>query len=303
MIKVTKVAHWIGHQGAVFALTKGENPHKILSGAGDGWVVEWDLAKPEAPGKLIAKAETSIYSLLQIPDERRLVVGNRDGGVHWIDLDEPQRTQNIAQQKKGIFSIQLFDNQLFTAGGDGLLSRWNVAKGRATESIQLSNSALRSVDFCPQRNEIAVGASDGNIYLLDKTTLGVNKIIQSAHQNSIFALQFSKNKNILISGGRDAQLKSWNTEDNYKEISAQSAHWFTINSIVFHPKGHIFATASRDKMIKIWDAENFELLKVIEPIRDGGHKRSVNTLFWSEYDDLLVSGSDDFTLMVWKIEL
>jgi WD40 repeat protein len=41
---------------------------------------------------------------------------------------------------------------------------------------------------------------------------------------------------------------------------------------------------------------------VIDYPRYGGHKHSINTLIWSSYKDLLVSGSDDKQISVWKID-
>ena len=85
-----------------------------------------------------------------------------------------------------------------------------------------------------------------------------------------------------------------------KIVFAQPAHWFTINAIAFHPNGQFFATASRDKTIKIWDANTFELLKVLEVIRDKGHVNSVNALLWHPYQELLLSAGDDRSIIIWE---
>ena len=105
----------------------------------------------------------------------------------------------------------------------------------------------------------------------------------------------------LLSGSRDAHLKMWDLEKNCEMIFDEPAHWFTINDIVFHPSGQLFATASRDKSIKIWDAQSLQLLKVLEGARDGGHFNSVNRLFWSAHEGQLVSGSDDRSLIIWRV--
>jgi WD40 repeat protein len=115
-------------------------------------------------------------------------------------------------------------------------------------------------------------------------------------------LSYSPDGNYLLSGGRDAFIRVWETEKEYKEIPTEAAHLQTINDIVFHPKGQIFASASRDKTIKIWDFRNFALLKVIDTVRYGGHLKSVNKLHWLD-DQQLLSCSDDRTIMSWDIRL
>lgn len=305
-IKINKIAHLTGHKGGVFSLAHGSQNHLFLSGAGDGWIVEWDLTQPEN-GRLIAQAEdtqtsgrASVFSLLE--NNEMIVAGNMNGGLHWIFPKETSLNKDILHHEKGVFDLQVFDDQLFTIGGKGMLTKWSIEEQLAVESIQLSQKSLRKMAFSKTRNELAIGASDGNIYLLDIKNFAIKNTIEAAHDNSVFALSYSPDGKYLWSGGRDALLKIWDLEKNYESIFSEPGHWFTINEIVFSPDGKFAATASRDKTLKIWDANNFKLLKVIDTVRNGGHINSVNTLLWSKYNNWLISGSDDRSIIVWEIE-
>ena len=312
---VTKIAQLTGHTGAIFAITEGGDEQHILSGAGDGWVVEWDLAKPDV-GRLVAKVERNIFSLLFFKNQNKIIAGDMDGGVRFVDLAEPTLIRNVAHHGgKGCFDLKIIDNQLLTIGGDGILTRWSLVENRSLESIQLSHKSLRCFDYSKEKDELAIGASDGSVYFVDATTLELKDVWKKVHDNSIFAIRYTPDSTFLLTGGRDAHLKLSilpnNTEGGKNDLSnvieSLPAHLFTINSIVFHPKDPtLFATASRDKTIKIWqlDTQNpkLHLLKVIDTIRHGCHIRSVNRLFWSNYNDYLISASDDRTLIVWKVE-
>jgi hypothetical protein len=300
MITVKKIAQLTGHNAAIFCLSEGKNKRYFLSGAGDGWVAEWDFDNPD-PGRLVAKVDTQVFSLCQLKGQNKFVVGNMNGGVHWIDPDNPAVTKNIAHHKKGVYNIRQTGEKVLTLGGEGLLTRWDATECRSLESYHLSNQALRCLDYCEAKNELAVGASDNNIYLLDASTLELKQTIEGAHSNSIFTVRYSPDSTYLLSGGRDAHLNVWDTGQGFKKIDALPAHLFTVNDIAFHPKGHLFATASRDKTIKIWESRNFRLLKVLEGARDGGHFNSVNKLLWSEHNAWLVSCSDDRSLIIWDI--
>jgi WD40 repeat protein len=300
-IKVKKITQLTGHNGSIYSVKEGEAKHFMLSAAGDGWVVQWDLANPEV-GRLIAKADKNIYAMCYVlRPSQYLILGDMDGGLHWVALTNPDEQRNIAFHKNGVFDIQNIDNQIITIGGDGVLARWNIEKQRVTESVQLAQQSLRCMAFSADRNELAVGSSDRNIYVLSADTLTLKHTIENAHNNSIFALQYSPDGKHLLSGGRDALLRVWDSEQNFQLISSQPAHLYTINKIVFHPERKIFATASRDKTIKIWDATTYELLKVIDTLRSGCHTHSVNTLYWSPYNNWLISGSDDRSAMIWDI--
>jgi len=300
-LKVQKVAQLTGHNASIFALAEDADNQCFLSAGGDGWIVRWDLNQPEI-GKLIAKVDTQIFSLLNISQYNMLIAGNMNGGVHWVNLNNPDETRNIAHHQKGVYDILKMNNTILTIGGEGKMTRWSIGERRSLESLHLSNQSLRSAGFSLQRSEIAIGSSDNNIYILNADSLQLNKIITNAHNNSVFVVKYSPDGRYLMSGGRDAHLKIWDPENDFQLISTQPAHWFTINTISYSPDNKMFATASRDKTIKIWDAHTFELLKVLDTIRDGGHINSVNALLWSAYNNYLISCSDDRSIIIWEIK-
>ena len=301
VLQAKKIAQLTGHNASIFAICPDTQENYFFSGAGDGWIVRWNFDEPEL-GKLVAKVETQIFALKHLPKWNKIVAGNMNGGVHWVDLANPDDTKNIAHHKMGVFDMLLIDDYLFTAGGAGMLTKWSATESRSLESFQLSNQSLRCLDYHQGRNEIAVGASDNSIYLLDATSLELKKTIPNAHDNSVFSVRYAPGGSFLYSGGRDALLKVWDISLDFVSVSSQPAHWYTINDIAFHPDGHWLATGSRDKTIKIWDANTFELLKVIETIRDKGHVNSVNKLFWSSHHNYLLSGSDDRSMIIWEIK-
>jgi len=295
-----KIHTCTGHRAAIYALAPGRDARHFLTAGGDGWVVEWDLDNPEN-GKVIANTETQIFALHAFPDRSRILAGNMNGGMHWILRDQPELTRNVQHHQKGVYDLLEHGKSLFSAGGDGVLTRWDSAAAKTIESFQLSNQALRALAISEPRHEIAVGASDHHIYILDTETLALKHQLKNAHENSVFTLAFSPDGQHLLSGGRDARLKVWEVGSWQlaPETPAEAAHLFTINHIAFSPDGKLFASASRDKTLKIWDAQSFQLLKVVDTLRMGGHINSVNRLMWME--DCLVSVSDDRSAMIWAI--
>lgn len=288
-----------GHNAAIYALCAGLQPHQWLSAGGDGWVVTWDQSDPET-GRLLASVETQVFSLLALYDHNTVVAGNMNGGVHWINISHPEQTRNIQHHQKGVYDLKQVENHVFSVGGDGILTRWDAQTGRALESLHLSNKSLRCLAHSAERNELAVGASDSNIYLLDAGTFAIKEVLKKAHDPSVFCLLYTPGGNQLFSGGRDAMLRLWNLETN-TPTGAWPAHRYTLNALVYSPDRKYLATASRDRTIKVWDAQTVELLKVIDTIRYGGHVNSVNKLLWM--NEGLISCSDDRTMVMWEFKL
>ena len=299
MHDIKKITQLTGHTGAIYAITPAESPNQIFSAGGDGWIVHWDLENPDT-GKLVAKTEVGIFSLLYIPEINTIIAGDLNGGVHWIPLTQPQLAKHIGHHRKGVFDIQKIGDSIFTIGGDGFITKWSLDQQRSIESLQLSGQSLRSLDFNPETGALTIGASDGYIYILD-IRLNLIAKFQNAHAKSVFTVRHSPQLPQLWSGGRDAILKIWQEKtDTLDLISTQPAHLYTINHIAFHPNGSLAATASRDRTIKIWDTQTGELLKVLNAARNGGHLNSVNRLLWLQYKNYLISASDDRTMIVWQ---
>ncbi len=287
-----------GHNGSVYSLQKLDDA-SFLSAGGDGWIVKWDLNSEEVElGRLVAKTDTQIFTLHHDVIANLLIAGDMHGELHFIDFDESQTSRRFQHHKKGVFAIARHRDHIYTLGGGGMLSKWNLEKIGVVESVQLSGESLRSIAI--SETTIYIGCSDRNIYMIDTDTEKNIEVVKHAHENSVFSLAFDSRLQHLLSGGRDAMLNVWTEGDDLNIYKGLAAHLFTINDIQINPSGRLFASASRDKTIKIWDAKSYKLLKVIESIRDKGHVNSVNHLLWLS-DTILISCSDDRTIKIWDV--
>jgi WD40 repeat protein len=182
---------------------------------------------------------------------------------------------------------------------DGSFSLWDTASLLCQTTAQVSRASLRAIALHPGGETMALAGSDHHIriYSLDKLEL-----LHSwpAHTHSVFCLAYSPDGELLLSGGRDAHLRSWDARNGYSPVQAVPAHLFAIHHMAFSPDGMHLATASMDKTIKLWDPYSLTLLKVIDRPRNGCHLTGVNRLLWLPGGELL-SCSDDRVIMQWAV--
>ena len=299
MIKVEKIDTFTGHRDCVYALEKSGEKNRFFSAAGDGSVVRWNLQKPDV-GELIAKVNHSVYALAYEPQKNHLWIAENFEGIHLIDIETKQELRSLKLAATNYFDIQIYKNLAFVAGGDGVISVIDVENFSFRKHIKASEMSVRTLAVNPVERELAAGFSDNTIKIFDLQTLELKKIIM-AHTNSVFALKYSPDFKFMLSGSRDARLKVWNVEQNYTLEEEIIAHTFAINGISYQPDNKHFVTCSMDKSVKVWNAETFKLLKVIDRARHAGHSTSVNKILWTDYEDQIVSASDDRTISVWKL--
>jgi WD40 repeat protein len=294
-LNADKIIQLTGHRSSVYCLADIPGSAYFLSAGGDGWIVLWNKSGKEENGTLVATVEGKIFSMVFDHSRNLLVAGDMDGHLYWIDLENKTILKRLIVHKGSVFSIKIWDNKIWTCGGDGYLCVLDPTVMMVQNSIRLSSQGLRCIEFV--KDKIVVGGSDNQIRILDPLSLDTEKVMNNAHHNSIFTMWYD-GESILYSGGRDAELKLWDISD-WKEIKKMPAHWFTINKII--PAGdNNLITVSRDKSIRIWNRNDMTLLKSLS-FDKGGHINSVNdAVYFGELNHFVTCG-DDRSLILWKI--
>ncbi|WP_370089845.1 WD40 repeat domain-containing protein [Ekhidna sp.] len=296
MISVKKLHTFLGHNDSIYTLQSLDD-HRFISAGGDGMVVLWDLKSPDE-GEVIAKVEGSVYGLTFDEEEGILYVGQNNDGIHKIDLKEKKELKSVQLGNHQIFDIKIINDTIWAGLSNGEVV--TLTKDLAIENrVKYANDRVRRFDACD--GQVAIAFSDNLTRIVDLASMKVVNEL-SGHKNSVFAAKYHPSGKYVISGGRDAQLKVWDTQADYVLRESIAAHLYTINDVIFRQDGRYFVTASMDKSIKLWDAHNFQLLKVLDKHRHAGHGNSVNKLLWMNYRDLLVTCSDDRSISVWEIK-
>lgn len=293
-IDVKKLHTFLGHNDSIYTLHSLDD-HRFISAGGDGMVVLWDLRSPDE-GEVIVKIEGSVYAVFYDAKEGFLYVGQNNDGIHKIDLKAKNEVGSIQLGDHQLFDLKVINDQIWAGLSNGevvVLSKDLIIENR----VKYANDRVRNFDTF--ENLVAVAFSDNITRIIDSKSMEVLHELKG-HKNSVFAARFHPSGKYLISGGRDAQLKVWDSEADFVQRESIAAHLYTINDVIFRKDGRYFVTASMDKAIKLWDAHNFRLLKVLDKHRHAGHGNSVNKLLWMNYRDLLVTCSDDRSISVWE---
>lgn len=296
-LKVEKLHTFSGHTDCVYTLTHSNSTNIFFSAGADGQVVKWDIENPDE-GKVIAKVDSSIYSLCFHEEKNWLIIGQNFEGIHIINLTNNKLVKSIQLTKSAIFDIKVKKDLLAIACGNGELILLELCNFTSIAKLKLSEKSARSLEIV--KGKLFIGYSDHNIRVIDLINY---KLIKEwkAHQNSVFSLKYISKTNELLSVGRDAQINSWNIESFQKNIDTIPAHMYTINHIVDNKSETWFASCSMDKSVKIWDTYTKTLLKVIDKQKYPSHGTSINKLLWID-EQKLICCSDDRKITLWNIE-
>lgn len=291
-LQIERIDTFSGHRGPIYALEKGLDS-LFYSAGSDGWIVQWNLAKPDL-GKVIAQVEGSIYTL-KLDAQDILWIGHNNQGIQGIRVVDQIQVFSIPTLGLSIYSIEFMGSAAWIGHNEGLITVVDIASKEVLKHIKASTKSVRCFSVLSDER-MAVGYSDGYVRIFDASFQLIHAF--QAHESSVFSLQSRGGE--LYSVGKDARIKQWNPDFSAKNEVV--GHIYAIHDLQFSPDGKWIATASMDKTVKIWEADSLKLRKVLDATRHGGHKNSVNKLIWSSFEDLLVSASDDKNLSVWKIQ-
>jgi len=286
------------HSASIYAIERASDT-LFFTGGEDGNLLEWDLANT-TQARAIAKTQASIY-VIKCIDRHLLFVGTNNGETYLINSSQKKvvSEQNFHRTVFD-FSLQPDGRTALIALADGYMATVALPSLKIIRNVPIANGHIRTIQPHPNRTSFALGSSDGSIYFVSEQ-LKVQQVIEKAHNDSVFALHYVSAKN-LISGGKDALLKHWQTNDgDFKEVTSVPAHMFAINQIIAGPGTGQFTTASRDKSIKIWDSQTLLLQKVIDRgkiARASSH--SVNRLVYLS-SGVLAAVGDDRVVRVYSV--
>lgn len=297
-MQVTQVARFAFHKSAVYALTEGTDSFSFLSAGSEGLVVACHINDPSSATAL-AKVNSQVFALLLLPESKRLVIGTMKGDIHVTDLQHKQEIHYITYHQQSIFDIKRYKSSVLVASKDGKLSVWSADDFSLLRVLTLSSQSLRMIDINFEQNEIAVASSDNKVYLIDALQWKVKGVLEGP-SNSVFCVSFIPHSHSLLAGSRDAQLYLYDRRQLalMKQIKA---HLYTVNHLQLVAGDQFIASASRDKSVRIWNSTTLELVKSIDHLKNNGHTKSVNRLLWMPEQQLLISASDDSTVLAWSI--
>ena len=288
-----------GHSAGIYSLAyDGEY---IYSASADKYVARWNI-KDGTQDTFAIRFEAAVYSISLINDNRHLVVGLADGGLHIFDVEKRLELKYFTQHQKAIFELK--ENpilqQLYVTDSDGNLSIWNTQDFSLMIYLPLDCGKIRRISVQEGGKTIALACQDGTIRILETEFFNEIQHIQ-AHEGGATAVLFHPlNENQLLTGGKDALLKCWDWREQ-RLLTTIPAHNFAIYDLIATNSGGNFISSSRDKTIKIWNTETLSFLQRLDT-KSGGHSHSINSIIRLN-EKSFASASDDRRIILWEEDL
>lgn len=298
-----------GHQVSIICMSVNARDGRLITGSFDGVICGTELNRNCFGSKIMAAASMRTKQNIAGAAHGNKVSGLvlADGGrvvsVGWDDAVREARWPNDAQ---GEFVSDLAtDGQPAAVGvsasGDVIVAT-NASvtvyrDGRQRSTVGRFAWSATSVAVCGN-DEVAVGASDNNIYVFPLTdgNIGASRTV-SGHRGAITALAYSPDGRHLAAGDTNHEVNVWIRGTSDAAVRGLwSFHTTRVTSVAWSPSGLHIASGSLDESIIVWSMENQRTRKQL-PF---AHKDGVTGVAFSAENKLISTGNDQ-VICLWNL--
>lgn len=201
---------------------------------------------------------------------------------------------------------------------------WDYRMGVLLHRFEDHEGPVRGIDFHPTQ---PLFVSAGDDYTIKVWSLETNKCLFTldGHLDYVRTVFFHHELPWIISSSDDQTIRIWNWQ-NRKEIACLTGHNHFVMCAQFHPVEDLVVSASLDETVRVWDisglrkrhsapgSQSFdEQMRQQQNLLDGGfgdcvvkfilegHTRCVNWASFHPTLPLIVSGSDDRQVKLWRM--
>eukprot|EP01048_Picozoa_sp_COSAG05_P007726 COSAG05_NODE_554_length_8710_cov_178.656137_1_plen_1158_part_00 len=305
----------------------------LATGHADAKVRLWDLALGEIVQEFHGHTEKEVWSIDFPPKGYGMLTGGGDGTARvWSTRSNgycagecgSDEERHKAPVTKVVYAP---DGKTFVSTGfDNTVRLWDAEKSEVTKKME-QGSPVVAAAFAPDGRSFATGGFDSIVSIwnsdgalehqledIDIDDDSLNRTQTAAPNTSakrdlrIFALAYSPNSKLLASGHADKRVRIWDVDSHtcihrLRGSPGHGNHEGMCSCVAFSYDGTRLATGclgATSSVVRVWDMLSPDLPCILSSQPDG-HGFHLKSVAFSPLGDMLISGSEDCTAVVWTI--
>ncbi len=242
------------HEGAVNAVAALPDGRFATAGE-EGGIAIWRADDFATPAALMKPHTAPVSALAMSPDGRTLASASWDSTLALTPLagGAPRRFEGHQGNVNGV-AFTHEGRTLVSAGYDATLRLWPLDGG--TARLLRLPAALNALAVS-RTGEIAVGGSDGSLFLLAAD--GTLRATIEAADAPVIALTFTPDGTRIAAASPRGAVSLFETASG-KPIFTLSGPGLPVWSLAFTPDGRHLLTGGGDRLVRRWDARSGEHL-------------------------------------------
>ncbi|MBI5927671.1 MAG: protein kinase [Chloroflexi bacterium] len=290
----------VGHTAPVNSVVFNFNGQYALSGSDDTTAIWWNVLTGQVVLRL--QGHTSpVTSVAISPDGETALTGSQDGLLILWNLLTGEEIKRFEGYEGQVYAVAFSLDGQQALGGfeDSSLILWDVSTGEEVHRFEGHGGPVTSVEFSPRGGSILSGSKDATLVLWDIQT--ATRIREFVGQDApITRAQFTPDGTQILSAGENGVLILWDRETGAIIHRYENTIAGKIFGMDIAPTSNSFRimAGGLNRVLTLWDAENETPLHQFANL---GHGGPVKDIVVSTDNQLMLSGSNDHTLILWDV--
>ena len=288
-----------GYREDVSAIVFSPDGRMLASASEDNTVKLWTVENWNDIATLKGHRH-AISSVAFSPNGETLASASWDDTIKLWDVESGREIDTLTGHRKDVKSVAFSpDGNILASGSeDGTIFLWNLSEFDISPVVQ-DNSGTASqpsnFDISPVVQDNSDAAPQPLRQVPLSRALPENAITQLDYSSPVYAVAFSPDGKLLVSGVSDNTVQLWDTVA-HRELSPLTGHKDWVKSVAFSPDGKLLASASADKTVKLWNVDSRHEIETLM------HRNWVQTVQFSADGQTLASGSYDGKIRTWSVD-
>jgi WD40 repeat protein len=284
-----------GHTDRVTALALSSDDRWLASASFDHTVIVWDLDNKEPPRKLQGHSNR-VWTVAISANGGRVVSGGEDNHVLSWDLKHPGLKELYGHTDRVNWVVITPDGQrAVSASADNTLRVWNLELGRELFCLLGHTDSVNQVALTPNGKQAISASSDGFLKVWNLQNGQMQRTL-TGHNDRVHRVLITADGRRVISGSHDGTIKAWDLETGELLQSLEASSAITALALLADGRRVVYSV-KRANSLEVRELESGLLLQTLR-----GHGGEITQIKTARGGDLVVSGSDDSTVIVWDLE-
>ncbi len=246
-----------------------------------------------------------------------LVVGLLSMGIWWgrqqwlglqNQVDVATSNQLVAQAQaatdpdlKLLLALAAYHQEPSMVSEEALFGALNSLPPHFVTSIA-HETAVTALATKPSEQLLAVGLTNGDIYLYDTGTFEPVGQVMSGHERRIMSLKFLPNDELLVSASQDGTIRFWDIETQSQIGGTLTHESGSINDIDVDLEGKFLLSGGSDQTVRLWDLSVSQTNPPLigQPVQ--AHEGAVLAVEFLHAEEVFATGGTDGEVIEWFIQ-
>lgn len=197
------------------------------------------------PKVTISNNTSEVFCVRFSPDGKFLAAGCGDGAIRVFNVGNGKIAYSLeggsnvalpttAIRFRPVTASSRTKNVFLSANAAGAVQHWHMTSGKCLHSLHDDDNQVYALDYNEEGTQFATAGKDTCIRVYDEATKSLISCLQGGvgysvkttpgHSNRVFSVKYTKDENIIVSGGWDNTVQIWDVREGHAVRSIYGPH-------------------------------------------------------------------------------